>query len=453
MSVFRNRKIAIALGATTLHLVVFFTVSYLLSTHGSSMQILTSQSDQHEYMLLAEQMLSEHRFALYPEFPPETFRTPLYPLLIALISFLTHSFWALFVVHAVLVGLIVYLSIKIGELLLPPQTARIAGIIFGISSGPLISTVMGLGSDLLYTLLFTYAAFFLFISLERPQKKNMIAMGILLGLATLTRPVGILASIPLFLAIFLIPVVHRIHIRYFALSVACFVLVLSPWYIRNASLSGSFFLSTIPAYNFAYYNAVWSEAFWNRTSEATERTKLLAHLGTEEPYALRLHTFAPQLTHIQNEYIRTHFIRYSIFHGIKTVPFFVGSGYNVINAVLAKQSPSLHIPLFPTESSNLTTALTERDVVKALGYLKSYWFVTLERIIWLCAIIASLIAPLFARGTARRILIIGALVVLSTIILVSPVTQARYRMPAEPFIWVGAVYVFFRLKQKIFPLK
>ena len=410
--------------------------------------MLTSQSDQREYLALADQMISEHRFALAPEFPSETFRTPLYPLLIALISVLTHSFWALFVVHALMVGLIVYLIIRIGELVMPPRVAEWAGIIFAVSSGPLISTVMGLGSDLLYTLLFVPATLLLFISLERPHRKNMVLIGILLGLATLTRPVGILASWPVLLSIFLIPGALRIRVQYFALAVLSFALVLTPWYLRNASLSGTPFLSTIPSYNFAYYNIPWSESFWNHTSESTERTKLLAPLGTEEPYVLRLYTFSPQLTEMRDEYLHTHFVKYGIFHAIKIAPFFVGSGYNVINAVLAQQSPALHIPLFPTESSNLTAALTNGDYWSAVLYIKSFWLVTIERLMWAFAVFASLVAPFFARGRTRLILLVSALIVLSTMILVSPVTQARYRMPAEPYIWIGAVYSVFALSLK-----
>jgi hypothetical protein len=47
--------------------------------------------------------------------------------------------------------------------------------------------------------------------------------------------------------------------------------------------------------------------------------------------------------------------------------------------------------------------------------------------------------PWLARDK-RRILLVFVTIIITNIILVSPVTQARYRFPAEPFMWVAAVY-------------
>jgi hypothetical protein len=182
-----------------------------------------------------------------------------------------------------------------------------------------------------------------------------------------------------------------------------------------------------------------NEAFWHRASEADARLAILHVVGTTTPEAMRGTTFIGSMERYDRDYLHSHPLDYGIFHLSRTVPFFFMSGFNVINAILAHEAPTLRSPLFPTESENLTRHLAAHEWSAAFHALGAYWFTSLERLSWLFAIMLAFAAPFLARDK-RRILLVFVAIIVANIILVSPVTQARYRFPAEPFIWAAAVY-------------
>jgi hypothetical protein len=91
------------------------------------------------------------------------------------------------------------------------------------------------------------------------------------------------------------------------------------------------------------------------------------------------------------------------------------------------------------ESENLTQLVADHRWSAALSAVSKYWFTTLERVSWLIAIILGFLSPHMAKGHTRRVLMFFIAIILVNIVLISPVTQARLRFPAEPFIWSAAV--------------
>ena len=437
------RQLALlGLGVALLHAGAFFGTAALMEGHGASMPAMIAKMDQIEYMQLADTMLSAGRFALWPTAAPEIFRTPGYPVLIALIDVFTgHWYWALFCVHALMVGILAMVVALIGsEIGLSRRLALLAGTLIGISSGPLLLTITGTGSDIMYTLLYALAAY---TALQRamPLTQKAVLVGLMLGIATLTRPVGVLASLPLLLGFALLSATEwRRYARATLLAGAAWLIVLAPWYARNASIVGTPILSTVSTFNITCYNIPMNETFWRGTGEDEAQLAVLQAVGTTTPEALRGITYLSAMQAYDSAYLRSHVFEYGVFHVYRTIPFFVMSGFNVANAIVSHEAHTLRVPLFPTEGDNLTRHIAAHEWAAVVGALGKYWFTTFERLSWLIAILLAFGAPLVARGARRRALLLFATIIAFNILLVSPVTQARYRVPTEPFIWVAAVY-------------
>lgn len=440
----------ITLVAGLFHAALFFWGSHLLATHAHGFEALVSKSDQNEYVSIAHTWLNTGRFALSPESPPEVFRTPGYPAMLAFFfALFPHTFSFPYLFQALMTGVTagaVFLLAR--RIYLSRIWALGAAALFTVSSGPILLTLTGTGSDVIYTTLQAVAVCVLAYAAITQRHYVAIALaGALLGLATLVRPIGIVASLPIIMlsGLFAPALNTKWYAKAVAVALVAFVAVLSPWYVRNFMLTGHAFFSTVPEYNVVYYNIPYFLVHKEGISEAEARTRTLAPFGTEEPYELREYKNDTQLKSIEKEFIQTHLFSYAVFHAYKSIPFLMGSGFNVINAVYVKESPTLKSSLFPTASENLSEAIRTKNWALALKNVRSYWFTTLERLLWLCAIGGALLAPCAAFLYARRfntrlaLLVLGAAIVVTTMAITSPVTQPRYRVPAEPFIWIGAV--------------
>lgn len=435
---------------TIVQLGAFWTATEALASHGARMETMIAKMDQAEYLRLADTMLGTHRFALSPKAAPEIFRTPGYPAFVALTYLVSdHWYYAPFVGSSILLGLLAAVTALLAaELGLSRRYSLTAGLLMGISSGSFLLSITATGSDILYALFYACAAL---AGLRiRNNTHALLVAGAALGLATLTRPIGILASLPLILGIpFIRTTGWRIYGRMSALAFIAWLLVLAPWYIRNELAAGTPILSTVSTFNITYYNIPMHEGFRQGVSEDDTRLAILHIIGTTSPTGLRGTEYLSTMRSYNRTYLASHVSEYTTFHLYRTIPFFVASGFNVINAVLAHEAPTLRSPLFPTERDNLTHYVAAHEWGAALDAVGRYWFTTLERLSWVLAILTAFVAQLLATGHRRRALIVFAVIIVANIILVSPVTQARYRFPAEPFIWVAAVYTGATLWQKI----
>jgi hypothetical protein len=140
------------------------------------------------------------------------------------------------------------------------------------------------------------------------------------------------------------------------------------------------------------------------------------------------------------EFLTEHGVGYALFHVYKMIPFFLGSAANVAHVVVATEAPELFIPLFPKVQENLTSKALAGDWGGVIENLKRYWIVTLERLVWAVMFLLSFLSPFFARGQTRLFLILACTIIMTNAFLTSPVFQPRFRVPAEPFIWITAVF-------------
>lgn len=443
MTISKQALAVLGVSVAFLHIALFVGTSYLMHTQGASMPATIAKMDQIEYMQLAYTMLDHGRFALSADVPPEIFRTPSYPALIAFVNaFSGQRYWSIFVSHGILLGLLaIIVTLIAAELGLSRRASLLAGILMGVSSGSVLLSITGTGSDILYTTLYAFAAYMALRTSLYTLERRGILIGLLLGLATLTRPVGILASLPILLGFaFLHTSERRRTVPATVCALAAWAIVLAPWYARNTVVAGTPLLSTVSTFNITYYNIPMNETFWRGVGEDASQEAVLTAIGAPNPESMRGVTYLHAMQTYDVAYLKSHLWEYGMFHLYRTIPFFAMSGFNVANAIISHEAPGLRLPLFPTEGDNLTRHVAAHEWSAAARALGTYWFTTLERLSWLLAIGLAFLAPFVAYGVRRRILILFALIIATNIILISPVTQARYRVPVEPFIWTAAVY-------------
>jgi K+-sensing histidine kinase KdpD len=125
------------------------------------------------------------------------------------------------------------------------------------------------------------------------------------------------------------------------------------------------------------------------------------------------------------------------------LPFFFGSGINVIYATITNEIPAFHLPFFPLASQNTSSLFYGGSYLAVAQNLLSYWPATLERLVWLTLFLLAFAAPFFTTGMQRRFALLSVLFILAVALLASPIAQPRYRIPAEPFIWLSAALTLY----------
>ena len=183
-------------------------------------------------------------------------RPPAYPLYLAASREITGSVIVGPMLLQVLVGVgLVYVTYRLGHNLFGRSVGLCAALALAID--PLSITYSSL------VLTETLFAFFLAWSVLlfwRPTENRWtrgLASGLLLGAATLTRPVSLYLSIVLAIGYLIL---ERKHLRSAAIVVLSFMvgfgIVAGGWVVRNEVMGGVPTISTIEAHNVLYYRAV-----------------------------------------------------------------------------------------------------------------------------------------------------------------------------------------------------
>ena len=184
-------------------------------------------------------------------FHPEVFRTPGYPLFLALIFLFTGPSslaigFAQSLLHAV-TGLVIF---RLGEKVFNSMRSGVAGCLLW-AIAPLPAVFAGIVmSEILFT------AFFIILLLVLTEDRLVYSAlgGVLLGAAVLIRPVGIFIW-PSLIPALCIGVGWRRAIAKGVLFSAMAAAVIVPWLYRNEFIFGRPTLATVQGENLLYYNA------------------------------------------------------------------------------------------------------------------------------------------------------------------------------------------------------
>jgi len=204
--------------------------------------IFVAYSDSGSFILVANNLLDHGIFSQLTEglLYPDSIRTPGYPFFLAFFMLLKASFSMIVVVQHILAGMLGVMLYRLGLLFFKSRFVGLfAAIIFAIEPTSIYWNNL-LMSDNLFT-------FFLFFALYLFFRQRFLWFAFVLGLAILTRPIG-LYFLPLFIGMFILQykqglydslVVKRSVLpsiffwKILLMTIMVVVLTMSPWLIRN----------------------------------------------------------------------------------------------------------------------------------------------------------------------------------------------------------------------------
>ncbi|MGC8894621.1 MAG: hypothetical protein ACP5QG_07230, partial [candidate division WOR-3 bacterium] len=222
---------------------------------------LPAYGDAIGYHRIALNLVAGHGFSLYPNPPfiPDCFRTPGFPVVLAILykALGPTPIWGILAndILAAATAFLVYLVLRKRW----PRGALLGGLLYAFNPLSLVYC-QELMTETLFTFSLIMGLLLLFwpgwefawkrrTGTGRPQEQRfswLIALGggLCLGLAALTRPVG------LYLPALILPFVRkRWHI-----ALGGFAAAVLPWLLRNWITYGFPFFSTVEWVNMAYYN-------------------------------------------------------------------------------------------------------------------------------------------------------------------------------------------------------
>lgn len=210
-------------------------------------------SDAKSYFVLASNIYNYGEYSLSESHPyiPDNIITPLYPVFLVLIFFISGgpSFLPVLIIQILIscftAILIYFLSHNILEFykLNIPNASLISALVFTIEPMSSYLTVVTM-TETVFLLILVLILIFILKIFKNPGKiMNWLILGLLMGLNILTRPIFIPVSIAIiiFLSYFLIKKkLFRKSLYKFLLLAVVILIILTPWMIRNKITFGNY---------------------------------------------------------------------------------------------------------------------------------------------------------------------------------------------------------------------
>ncbi len=413
-------------------------------------------SDAGGYHQIAVNLLEHRVYSVYPLSSSGTptahtdpiIRTPVYPFFVAgvyaISSYRVYMVLLLQIVMGALSCLLIY---GIGSMLFNKKVGFLAGCLLAVDFVSLLYANM-LMTETLFTFLFLISIYFVVQFLKRSSIKYLVWGGLFMGLATLCRPVSL--YFPVFLVLFFIlssffkrtRLVSRIANG--LVFILVFLLVLSPWLIRNTVVSGFPHISSMGRM-LLMDNAVFLEqARSGRSFEeiqgeySRELENLVKGKNLSETEEVRV---AQQLG---LEKIMKHPILYARVHLTGALPMLVEPGSSEFWRVLGREPRGIPIlSKFLTRGpSGVIASVLGNKSFSQICYIAG-------AMIFLLVIYIALVAGLIDLTLKRKYsVVILFLAILGYFVLaVGPMGNMRFRVPIMPYVMLLAAYGFTRFSR------
>ncbi|MEO0073882.1 MAG: glycosyltransferase family 39 protein, partial [candidate division WOR-3 bacterium] len=377
-------------------------------------------TDSQQYLLLANN-LRQHRFFSWDGVTPVTFRTPGYPLLLALVG---ESRLALLIVQSLLGALTVLAVSVVGVNLFGERAGFIAAVLMA-SDLPSIAHTGLVMSETLFAFLVVLSLWAFFRSGvqigtgARSSKDDfwLAGSGLLLGLAAMVRPVALFAWLPFGLALV---AYRRWRGLVFMLSVFSLLPVL--WTVRNYVHYRKVAFTSLGGYNLFYYNAAAMEA--DRLGLSFPE----ARVSMERSYADSLTGDNPL---VLAEQLGREGLRRMLADPARYIKVYF---WGLARIVMGIKSDEIVLRIF---YKNVELATTERilgDVhLPLVAKAATVLLATLELLVTILAMIVAVVAALRRRDLVALLVAAGVYYLLAA----APLPDGRFRIPALPFFYLA----------------
>lgn len=390
-------------------------------------------TDATQYLTLGHNLATQGIFSQEsaPPYTPDAIRTPGYPALIALLTWLSgpRPITAIVLVQAVLGALVALGAALLARRLLGAPAATSAGVLTALAPG---LTILGgfASAEVVFAAWLIGGSLLLLAGLDRADWQITALGGLCFGAATLTRPIGVM----LLPAVLIVAAIHgltrqrqRIAWGQLAATAAAFLLLPGLWMGRNAVTFGHFSLSTISGVNLFYYNTAGMEARRQGVSLDEARRSLEAELDALPPPdpdwpSDQMSTLARQkiLTHLMT-FVWTNAL--DALNGLRP-----GFSYMLL---LLGDPDTVADPIRSFSSGGLRGALAELGG-QGSGLLTVELLMTALMVLLVgLALIGAVMLAVRGRWLA---LALPGLIAAILLYLPGAASNARFRAPTEPFL-------------------
>ncbi|MBI2096555.1 MAG: glycosyltransferase family 39 protein [Candidatus Sungbacteria bacterium] len=434
MKIPRNPILPLFILGLLLQLVGFFAVLSVSSSHNLPFPSLTG--DSNHYRILAENLIQKRAFDIYPDRPsPDSLRTPGYPVFLALLYFIGQTWVGAVFLQSAVMGFIPVLVYLIGKRAVSEGVGFVAGVLSAFDPIQIFYSTLTL-SDALFVLVLLLAVYALLTVYRESKAWWILLAGGLLGFAVLVRPIGQFLIIPALGFLFFRRPDRKRFLVASGWLLAGFLLVVAPWSVRNKLLFNSWQLSAIGNFNAAYFTMLFLEQRTGISADEWQR-QLVRSAGTEDLGLLRSVDGGALSLKFARSVVLEHPVAYTTFHIVKMIPFFLNDGLRDI----VRLTGIYKAPL-PNVSRSLLAGeyqLLWREV--RAGGVNTVLLVTGALAMLAVLALAAVGAVVGMRSSEMRLVIYFFLfIILYFGLLTGPVANARYRMPAMPFLLILAVY-------------
>lgn len=415
-------------------------------------------SDSVGYVVLADHLLEKHVFtgSNHPPYFPETYRTPVYPLLLAIFKAFTGSYVFFPAVQFLFVVGSAFIILRAGERLFGRKVGLVSAFLFMFDPTTVFHTLVIL-SEISYVFFILLSLYVLFPNFRSNDSRISLgafyASGFILGFATLLRPVSMF--LPIVFAIFYVCWQRRENSwKVVGLRTVIFLLgfctLVFPWVVRNRLETGAWGLSSAPTFGLFFYAVPEFLSYKENTTPDVIRLRMAKDLpaGIAQGNFGSLE-YSGLLQNLSLKYLKGNIISYSEYHIVKTIPVFLSPGLRNVEVSL---NDIFGAKVFDFSTANMTNLLLHGKFAEFFGELKRSFLITAEMIFLFLVSICAIIA--FARKRTRTAVFFFWIIILYFSLLTGPAAYARFRLPIAPFLFLLAVFgatIVWRSAERILP--
>ncbi|KND47925.1 MAG: hypothetical protein AB199_04175 [Parcubacteria bacterium C7867-004] len=366
---------------------------------------------------------------------PDMWRTPGYPAFLAPFYALFGDFYPVLIAQLLLLFLTAVLIFRMAKRVIPESWALATTVLYIVLPTTLLS-VATIMNETLFMFVFVSALYVFFFSSMKNIYARWVLTGAILGAAAYIKPAA-LYILPFFIpAYFLVFLPWKEFSRKYAIAAVLMVLtfaaVLAPWCLRNNHVLGSLQFASTSAFQLFRHNATQFYEAYNGIPNIEARYALQDRAGIPHGPVPLDPKYSEVLKKVAVEVILEHPFSYTLFHLSTFIPFFTASGAGNYDRFVYLMLPEFD----PAPEPSLLKALHPFSFPTLLIVLKNHGWTLVENAFWAFTTLLVLLGLWYSKN--RRLAWMFFSIMLYFALVTGPIAHARYRMPIEPLILIGA---------------
>lgn len=251
-NIFQNNKwlLAIVFVAFSVRVIYFLSVK---PWESSFFEQKSDKVDSEEYHILAKMIVEN---GCYPEnIYLDTYRTPVFPMYIALFYFLFGiKPYVVLITHILLNLISIIFIFLITEKIFNNKTVSLIASFLYAFEPNIVKLVAEFGTETLHATLLIISVYYLIAGLKDKKNIYIIVSGVFFGITVLTRPISFYFYFLCILFIFFFPYEKRkIKYKYVLLFITFYFISIAPWMYRNYKVYDHYSTNTFQGNAMMYY--------------------------------------------------------------------------------------------------------------------------------------------------------------------------------------------------------